>query len=51
MSSEKIKVKPIWKTPTGHQNYSGGGGKHADRRLKRLKTRNSKNKKAIEDAS
>lgn len=34
---------------TGHQPHRSGSGKHGDRRLKRLKTRATRNRRAISD--
>lgn len=51
MGSEKVKIKvnPAWKVAKGHQTHRNGGGTHSDKRLKRLKTRNNQNKRAIQD--
>ncbi len=34
---------------TGHTPHRGGGGKHHDRRMKRMKTRSKINTRAIEE--
>lgn len=45
----KIKIH-IDKVSTGHKQHTTGSGVHADKRLKRLKTRANQNKKAIEES-
>lgn len=44
----RIEVKP-WLAPKGHTPHRSGAGKHGDRRLKRLKTRNNQLQNALKD--
>lgn len=48
MKTTTLKIK-IGKLSIGHQQHISGTGVHGDKRLKRLKTRKNKNKKAIEE--
>ena len=44
----KLSVRPLWELGHGHNDHRSGGGHH-DNRPKRLRTRGSKNRKAIGD--
>ena len=44
----KLSVRPFWELGHGHNDHRSGGGHH-DNRPKRLRTRGSKNRKAIGD--
>jgi hypothetical protein len=43
-------VKP-WQLAKGHQGHRSGAGTHSDRRMSRLKTRASQQRRAIDEKS
>jgi hypothetical protein len=50
--TEKIGViKGTTKVALGHQPHTTGSGAHKDKRMKRLRTRSSKNRQAIKEYS
>lgn len=49
MERIKIDARPIWAIGKGHNQHRSGGGVHADRRGRRLRTRVAVQLRAPED--
>ena len=43
----KLNLRPQWEASKGHPEHRSGAGQHSDRRLKRLKTRQSQRRAAM----
>jgi hypothetical protein len=45
----KINPRPLWAVGKGHNAHRSGGGVHGDRRTRRLRTRHSQVRRAVEE--